>query len=79
MIIPYYQKQKEEREKKEIDRLRIRDQYYKNWFSHNTTAITLRLDFDPRFEFVLITLHYQFEDLIMLPLAAADKYWADIT
>ena len=39
-----------------------------NWFYHNTTAVTLRLDFDPWFEFVLVTLHYQFEVLIMLAL-----------
>ena len=44
------------------------DQYYKTDFCHYTTAVKLRLDFDAWFEFVPVTLHYQFEVILLLPI-----------
>ena len=44
------------------------DQYYKTDFCHYTTAVKLRLDFDAWFEFVPVTLHYQFEAILILPI-----------
>ena len=39
-----------------------------NLFCQNTTAVKLRLDFDAWFEFVPVTLHYQFEAILILPI-----------